>query len=150
VCWLPLFVTVIVDAKFEVPASVYRYMTMTASANSSLTPLLYLTILVPRVNKYCFAFLRTDGIYDERKSLLYSHLSSYYRKIGDRFHKHSEGCRFSEFTRDKEPRRATIRRMHSYRSELVIRSSSVRDAYEISEPEIVLKLVEPSTHFIEP
>jgi hypothetical protein len=86
ICWLPLFITVAVDAKFEVSPTVYRYLTMLAFANSSLTPYCYLTILVPACNKYCLPFLRTDGRQSKEKTQMYDAIEQYYEKLGDRLH----------------------------------------------------------------
>lgn len=85
-CWLPLFITVSLDARFEVSPTVYRYLTILACSNASITPFCYLTILIPKINKFCFPCLRTDGKRSKNKSKLYDAMTNYYDKLGDRFH----------------------------------------------------------------
>ena len=85
ICWMPLFVTVALDSRFEVSASIYRYLTLVAFANSAITPYCYLTILAPRLNKYCLPFMRTDGKQSRKKTAMRDAMDSYYEKLGNRF-----------------------------------------------------------------
>lgn len=91
ICWLPLFLTVAIDIQFKVSTSVYRYLILLAFSNSSLTPYCYLTILIPRINKYCLPCLRTDGKQSKEKTLYYNEMERYYDKLGDRMHNLSGG-----------------------------------------------------------
>ena len=86
ICWLPLFITVILGSVVEIPPIAYKYLTMIACTNSSITPYCYLTVLIPQINKFCFPCLRSDGKQNIHKSKLYDAITSYYDKIGDRFH----------------------------------------------------------------
>lgn len=91
ICWLPLFLTVAIDIQFKVSTNVYRYLILLAFSNSSLTPYCYLTILIPRINKYCLPCLRTDGKQSKTKTLYYNEMERYYEKLGDRMHNLSGG-----------------------------------------------------------
>ena len=84
-CWIPLFFTVAIDARFEVSPAIYRYLTIIAFSNSSITPYCYLTILLPCINKYCFSCLRTDGKQSIKKTNFYDEIEKYYEKLGNRF-----------------------------------------------------------------
>ena len=84
-CWMPLFLTVIFGSLVPIAPKVYKYLTMIACTNSSITPYCYLTILIPKLNKFCLPCLRSDGKQNAHKSRLHNVLTTYYDKIGDRF-----------------------------------------------------------------
>ena len=86
ICWIPLFFTVLIDTKFKVSPTIYRYLILIAFSNSSLTPYCYLTILIPKINKYCLPCFRVDGKQSKKKTEFYNEMERYYEKLGDRMH----------------------------------------------------------------
>jgi hypothetical protein len=84
-CWMPLFITVILGSLIEIPPIVYKYLTMIACTNSSMSPYFFITILIPKLNKFCIPCLRSDGKQNIEESKLYDAITCYYDKIGGRF-----------------------------------------------------------------
>ena len=84
-CWMPLFITVILGSFVKIPNLVFKYLTIFACINSSVSPYFFLTILIPKLNKFCIPCLRSDGKQNIQESKLYDAITSYYDKIGGRF-----------------------------------------------------------------
>ncbi|CAF1047468.1 unnamed protein product [Adineta ricciae] len=77
--WFPLFISTLFDIKFKLNKQLLRYLLLFAWSNSSLSSLTYLLFL-SRCNDMCFLCLKKD------RESTYDSLTSYYNRIGDRFH----------------------------------------------------------------
>ncbi|UJR34383.1 hypothetical protein I4U23_021791 [Adineta vaga] len=77
--WFPLFILTLFDIKFKFNKQILRYFLLFAWSNSSLSSLTYLLFLFP-CNDICFLFKKKD------QTSTYDSLTSYYNRIGDRFH----------------------------------------------------------------
>ncbi|CAF1030532.1 unnamed protein product, partial [Didymodactylos carnosus] len=78
--WLPLFIVTIIDTKFRLSERLLRILLIIAWSNSSISPLCYL-LLLPKFSDLCFFCLKSD-----KKNNKYDTLTSYYNRVGDRFH----------------------------------------------------------------
>lgn len=62
VCLFPLFFIIAIDSKFDlISFSVYRVLSMIVFSMPCLSPLCYVTFLVPNINKYCFRCFRAGN-----------------------------------------------------------------------------------------
>ncbi|CAF1300621.1 unnamed protein product [Adineta steineri] len=77
--WFPLFILTLFNIKFELHKQILRYLMLLAWSNSSVSPLTYL-LLLPKCSDLCRLCCRKD------RSSTYDSLTSYYNRIGDRFH----------------------------------------------------------------
>jgi len=75
VFWFPLFVVTLVDIKFQINDLIVRYLFLFAWLNSSISALTYLFFF----DQFSFSFRR-------KRLTTYDSLTSYYNRIGDRFH----------------------------------------------------------------
>lgn len=74
--WFPLFFVSLINTKFDIDEHIPRYLLLLAWSNSSLSPMVY-SILLPRCGSLCCK---------RNRSTTYDSLTSYYNRIGDRFH----------------------------------------------------------------
>lgn len=109
VCWIPLFFTVLIDTQFKVSPTIYRYLILIAFSNSSITPYCYLTILIPKINKYCLPCLRVDGRQSKQKTAYYNEMERYYEKLGDRMHNLSGKSSLSSLNAKRDKGRLSIK-----------------------------------------
>ncbi|CAF3310822.1 unnamed protein product [Rotaria socialis] len=77
--WFPLFIVTLCDIKFKISEQILRYLLLLAWSNSSISPLTY-CLLLPKCNYLCRLCCQKD------RSTTYDSLTSYYNRIGDRFH----------------------------------------------------------------
>ena len=90
--WFPLFLVTLSDIKFQISPHLLRYLLLLAWSNSSFSSLTYL-LLFPKCLHLSSLHCRKN------RSTTYDSLTSYYNRIGDRFH---DCGKWDQYQRDEE------------------------------------------------